>query len=113
VSISVALSVADAVVEVRHLVEPKPAVAPGPVALARVSPPDKEQLMAWTQSDIDILQAAITSGKGAKSITFADQSVSFHSIDEMLKLLAVMRQEVLAGAGGSRTRYASIGKGFV
>jgi hypothetical protein len=103
--------VADRVVEVRRLVEPEPAVAPGPVALARVS--DEEQLMAWTQSDIDILQAAITSGKGAKSITFADQSVSFHSIDEMLKLLAVMRQEVLAGVGGSRTRYASIGKGFV
>ena len=68
--------------------------------------------MAWTQSDIDMLQAAIVSGKGAKSITFADQSITFHSIDEMLKLLATMRQEVNAAAGGSRTRLAATSKGL-
>lgn len=49
--------------------------------------------MAWTQDDINALKAAIVAGRGARSITFADQSVTFHSIDEMLKLLAVMEQE--------------------
>lgn len=71
--------------------------------------------MPWTQTDVDTLQAAISAGKGAKTITFADQSVTFHSIDEMLTLLAEMRKEVNAEVAGSssRTRYASIGKGFV
>lgn len=68
--------------------------------------------MAWTADDIAILERAIVSGKGARTITFGDQSIEFHSIDDMLKLLAVMRQEVNAGSGGSRTRYAATSKGF-
>lgn len=64
--------------------------------------------MAWTQTDVDRLKQAIADGRGARSITFADQSVTFHSIDEMLKLLAVMQREV---TGGSRTRYAATRKG--
>lgn len=68
--------------------------------------------MPWTQTDIDTLKAAIVAGKGARSITFADQSVTFHSLDEMLKLLAVMEQQVGAGSGGSRTRLAATSKGF-
>lgn len=55
--------------------------------------------MAWSQSDVDALKAAIVAGKGAKSITFSDQSITFHSVDEMLKLLQVMQQEVNANAG--------------
>lgn len=68
--------------------------------------------MAWSQSDIDVLQAAIVAGKGARTITFADQSIEFHSIEDMLKLLSVMKSEVNAGTGGSRTRYAATSKGF-
>ena len=41
--------------------------------------------MAWTQADIDALKAAITAGRGAKSIAFGDQTITFHSVDEMLK----------------------------
>lgn len=67
--------------------------------------------MAWSQSDIDALQAAISAGKGARSITFADQSITFNSIDEMLKLLSVMQAQVNANSGGSRTRYAATSKG--
>lgn len=59
--------------------------------------------MAWTQADVDTLKGAITAGRGVRSITFADQSVTFHSIDEMLKLLAVMQQEV--GAQSSQPRH--------
>ena len=50
--------------------------------------------MPFTQSDIDALKAAIVAGKGAKAITFSDQSVTFHSVDEMIKLLALMEQQV-------------------
>ena len=52
--------------------------------------------MAWTQTDIDTLKAAIAAGRGARSITFADQSVTFNSIAEMLALVATMQQEVNA-----------------
>lgn len=65
--------------------------------------------MAWTQADIDVLKQAILDRKGAKSVTFSDQSVTFDSIDDMLKLLSVMQQEVV---GTSRTRYAATSKGI-
>lgn len=64
--------------------------------------------MAFTQADIDTLKAAIIDRKGARSITFSDRSVTFDSIDDMLKLLSVMRGEV---AGTSRTRFAATTKG--
>ena len=67
--------------------------------------------MAWTQTDVDSLKQAIADGRGARSITFADQSVTFHTADEMLKLLAVMQQDVARAAGQSRTRYAATSKG--
>jgi hypothetical protein len=65
--------------------------------------------MAWTQQDIDTLQQAVLDRKGARSITFSDQTVVFDSVDDMLKLLAVMQQQA---AGTSRTRYAATSKGL-
>lgn len=64
--------------------------------------------MAWTQGDIDTLKAAVLARKGARMITFSDQSITFDSIDDMLKLLSVMQAEV---SGRSGTRYASTRKG--
>jgi hypothetical protein len=68
--------------------------------------------MAWSQSDIDALKQAIADGKGARSITFGDQSVTFNSIADMLQLLAVMQADVNATAGAqTRTRFAATSKG--
>jgi len=68
--------------------------------------------MAWSQSDIDALKAAISDGRGARSITFGDQSVTFNSIDDMLKLLSLMQSDVNATAGAqTRTRLAATCKG--
>ena len=69
--------------------------------------------MPFTQTDIDTLKAAIASGRGARSVTFGDQSVTFNSISEMLALLARMEQEVRGAAANPtpRTRYASTSKG--
>jgi hypothetical protein len=64
--------------------------------------------MAWTQADIDTLKQALIDRKGARSIAFSDQVVTFDSIDDMLKLLSVMTGEA---TGGSRTRYAQTRKG--
>lgn len=68
--------------------------------------------MAISQSQYDAYEAAAIAAyadrKGAKSITFADQSVSFDSWDEIWKWLAWMKGQI---PGGSRTRYAATRKG--
>lgn len=54
--------------------------------------------MAWTQSDVDVLKAAIKNG--VKSVGYADRSVTYHSLAEMLQVLAAMEAEV-ASAGST------------
>jgi hypothetical protein len=68
--------------------------------------------MAWTAADITTLKQAMLDRKGAKSLTFADQTVVFDSVDDMMKLLAVMEAEVSATAGLTRTRFAATRKGL-
>ncbi len=73
---------------------------------------ETEERMAFSQSDVDNLQAAIADGRGARTITFSDQSVIFNSITDMLALLAVMRQEVnLAASTPRHYRLAATSKG--
>jgi len=68
--------------------------------------------MAWTQADIDKLDAALAGGGAMQSIQFADQTFTFRSIDEMLKLRAVMAQALSAAAGTSTAhRVAATSKG--
>ncbi len=50
--------------------------------------------MAFVQDDLDKLDRAIADGRGARQMTFSDHSVTFNSIDEMLKLRGVMRREI-------------------
>jgi hypothetical protein len=63
--------------------------------------------VGWTQADIDTLKQALLDRKGARTIQFDNQSVTFESIDDMLKLLAVMEQSITP----SRTRFAATRKG--
>jgi len=66
--------------------------------------------MAWSQTDLDALDKAIADGRGARSISFSDQSVTFGSIDDMLKLRSVMAHEI--GASGARSfRFVATSKG--
>lgn len=67
--------------------------------------------MAWTQSDIDALKAAIADGRGARTIQFGDQSVTFNSPSEMRELLRMMEADVVAASSTPRTRYAGFSKG--
>jgi hypothetical protein len=60
--------------------------------------------MPWTQTDADNLRRAIADGRGARSMSFSDQTVVFNSIDEMLKLLAIMEAEI-GNAAGTRKSY--------
>ncbi len=65
--------------------------------------------MAWTQTDIDTLRAAIATGGAVKSVTIADQTTIFRTLDEMLNLLAAMQAEV---SPPQRTRFATTTKGL-
>ena len=64
--------------------------------------------MAFTQDDLDKLDAAIAAGRGVRQVSFSDQTTSFSSIDEMLKLRSVMKREV---EGQSSYRLAVTKKG--
>ena len=50
--------------------------------------------MAFTQTDIDKLDRAIADGRGARQISFADQTIIFHSVADMLKLRSLMKRQV-------------------
>ena len=58
--------------------------------------------MAFTQTDIDKLRAAIA--QGALRVRFADRDVTYRSLDEMRSILAMMQAAVNAAAGRPRRR---------
>lgn len=53
--------------------------------------------MAWTQSDLDALETSIQ--RGTRVVQFGDRRVEYHSLDEMLKLRQLMRDEIDTAAG--------------
>ena len=67
--------------------------------------------MAYTQADLDALDSEIAQVRLIDTTQFADQSTKFRSLDELLKLRAVMAQAIAAAAGTSRTRLAATSKG--
>ena len=48
--------------------------------------------MAWTQTDLDALNQAIS--YGVTSVRYADRSVQYRSLNEMLTLRALMMDEI-------------------
>ena len=48
--------------------------------------------MAWTQTDLDALNQSIA--KGVTSVRYADRSVQYRSLSEMLTLRALMTDEI-------------------
>lgn len=62
--------------------------------------------MAYQQSDLDKIDAALLTG--VKSVTFADgRRTEFHSLDEMRRLRADVKGELVASASqvSRRTRF--------
>lgn len=55
--------------------------------------------MAFNQSDLTALEAAIKTG--TKRVRYADREVEYHSMAEMLALRDLMRAEIAAATGGS------------
>ncbi len=68
--------------------------------------------MAFTSDDLTALDTAIKSG--ARRVAYRDRTVDYHSLDEMLKLRAVMQAEVSTGdrtTYGTRRVYPKYSKG--
>jgi hypothetical protein len=68
--------------------------------------------MAWTQADLDALDAAIAGGAVVQSMTFADQSFTFRSIADMLAVRALIAAFLATDSGGTPSyRVAATSKG--
>lgn len=61
----------------------------------------------YAQADIDALRAAVK--QGVSSVSYADRTVTYRSLDEMRKLLAEMENAVNAP---KRVRRIASNKGF-
>ena len=60
--------------------------------------------MAWTQSDLDLLDEVITSGE--KTVRLANgQLTTFQDLSEMLQLRKSMVEEINSTTRGRTTRY--------
>lgn len=65
--------------------------------------------MAWTQTDLDKLEAAI--GRGAKTVSYQGETVTYNSLADMLRVRDLMRKQ-LGLAGSSQRRYARVLRGL-
>lgn len=69
--------------------------------------------MAWTSDDLVVLEKAIATG--ATSVEYADKKVQYRSLEEMLKVRDMIRDELgLNGEDPSNAgrKYASFSKGL-
>lgn len=65
--------------------------------------------MAYTTEQLNALDAAIA--EGALTVKYQDKQVTYRSLDEMIRIRNLMRDELgLNGASGGR-RFASFSKG--
>lgn len=58
--------------------------------------------MAWTQTDVDALKAALATG--ALTVRYGETSTTYRSLVEMREILAIMEREVAEDAGTTRRR---------
>ncbi|OFW05658.1 MAG: hypothetical protein A3H96_11395 [Acidobacteria bacterium RIFCSPLOWO2_02_FULL_67_36] len=65
--------------------------------------------MAYTQADLDALDAEINTIRAVKAHSFADQSTTFRDLEELYKERERIARSI---AGGSRTRYVATSKGL-
>lgn len=67
--------------------------------------------MAWAQTDLDALETALKAG--VRTVVYSDgRSVTYYSLDEMLKLRDAMKQAINTTAGTTtRCTYSSFSKG--
>lgn len=67
--------------------------------------------MAWTQDDLDKIDAALASGAAIKRLKFRDQEFEFRDIDEMMKVRDLIARSLAAAIAPTNYRLASTSKG--
>lgn len=67
--------------------------------------------MAYTQADLDAIDAEINSLRTVDSQTIADRSVKYRSLDELYHERARVAQAIASASGTTRTRVAATSKG--
>jgi hypothetical protein len=67
--------------------------------------------MAYTQADLDAIDAEIAKVRTIKATSLADRSVTFRNLDELTKERARVAAAIAQAAGTSRVRYAATSKG--
>jgi hypothetical protein len=60
--------------------------------------------MAWTQAQLDAIEAAIASGE--LTVHFGDRSVTYRSMDDLLKARAVIKDALQSEAGTAPDRFS-------
>ena len=60
--------------------------------------------MAWTQLQLDAIEAAIASGE--LTVRFGDRTVTYRSMDELLRARAVVNDAVSAASGTTVDRFS-------
>lgn len=65
--------------------------------------------MAWTQTDVDTLEAAIATAE--LTVRFADREVTYRSVAEMLKARDAIKSSIQGASGTTRCTYGQFSKG--
>ncbi|MCL4778907.1 MAG: hypothetical protein KJ049_01850 [Gammaproteobacteria bacterium] len=73
--------------------------------------------MAYTQAQLDALEAALA--KGEKRVTFGDKTVEYRSVDELMAAIEAVKRDLFEQAaatglwpGAPRQIRVTTGKGF-
>lgn len=64
----------------------------------------------WTLEDVARLKRAIA--KGIRSVKYQDKEVQYNSIDDMIKALRLMENELGIGSGRGTRLFAEASKGL-
>ncbi|MBL8220403.1 MAG: hypothetical protein JNL62_14315 [Bryobacterales bacterium] len=60
--------------------------------------------MAWAQQQLDAIEAAIASGE--LTVRFGDRTVTYRSMDELLRARAVVKDAVSVASGTAVDRFS-------
>jgi len=62
--------------------------------------------MAFSQSDLDAMDAAVVAAGGKRRVRFKDEEVEFQSFDEWKKLRDFIEGQIQIAAGTTKDRYS-------
>lgn len=63
----------------------------------------------WTQAKLDLLDEAYA--QGAKSVSYGDKTVTFHTVEDYLRLRAIALAQIGEATTAGRSTYARFSSG--